>query len=218
MMVEKIMFIVAFLISVGLFLCVSETFSCQIQKTGSETNEFIGSTKNLESAIFAGGCFWCIEAVYDGNPGVYSAVSGYTGGDTENPTYEEVTSGTTGHYEAVEVKFDPEIVTYEELLMMFWKNIDPTDSEGQFADKGTQYLTAIFYDSLKQEKQAKLSKEEIQKEFEKPIVTAIIPREIFYEAEEYHQDYSQKKVLAYLAYEKGSGRKDFIDEKWGGEE
>jgi len=213
---KEIMFIVAFLLCLGLFFCVAGT--CPIQKDGSEASEFAGSVENLESGIFAGGCFWCIEAVFEGHQGVYSAVSGYTGGETKNPTYSEVTSGATGHYEAVEVQFDPAVVTYEELLMMFWKSIDPTDAEGQFADKGSQYQTAIFYNSPEQKEVAEHSKVEIQKEFEKEVVTKILPVEPFYEAEEYHQDYSQKQVAAYLAYEKGSGRKDFVDEKWGGKQ
>ena len=158
--------------------------------------------RNVEKATFAGGCFWCMEAAFKLQPGVVSAVSGYTGGQTENPTYEAVTSGTTGHYEAVEVTYDPSKISYERLLEVFWHNIDPTDVYGQFADKGTQYKTAIFYHNETQRLLAAQAKKDLADSgrFDKPIATAILPAAKFYAAEEYHQDYLQKNVGGYTCH------------------
>jgi peptide methionine sulfoxide reductase msrA/msrB len=178
----------------------------------SEENKNI----TLEKATFAGGCFWCMEDAFQRIEGVIEAVSGYTGGLKENPTYEEVSSGTTGHYEAVQITFDPSKISYEDLLNLFWRQIDPTDEQGQFADRGSQYRTAIFYHSQEQKLLAEKSRQELEKsgKFQKPIVTKIIPFTKFYPAEEYHQDYSSKKALQYKLYKKGSGREDFIRDKW----
>lgn len=164
----------------------------------------------LEKATFAGGCFWCIEDAFRSLKGVVEALSGYTGGHKENPTYEEVCSGSTGHYEAVQVSFDPSKISYEELLKRFWNQIDPTDQEGQFADRGSQYRTAIFYHSDEQRKKAEVSKKNLQKKFGKPIATSIIKAGKFYKAEEYHQDYSEKNPGHYNAYKEGSGRACYI--------
>ena len=164
----------------------------------------------LEKATFAGGCFWCIEDAFRSLKGVVEALSGYTGGHKENPTYEEVCSGSTGHYEAVQVSFDPSKISYEELLKRFWNQIDPTDQEGQFADRGSQYRTAIFYHSDEQRKKAEESKKNLQKKFGKPIATSIIKAGKFYKAEEYHQDYSEKNPSHYNAYKEGSGRACYI--------
>jgi peptide methionine sulfoxide reductase msrA/msrB len=153
-----------------------------------------------------------MESGLEDQEGVIDVVSGYTGGLTKNPTYEEVSSGKTGHFEAVQVKFNPNLISYEDLLKSYWILIDPTDSEGQFADKGTQYLTAIFYHSEIQNEIAKKSKEEIAKKFDKPIATQILPASEFYLAEEYHQDYAKKQTSSYKRYEKGSGRADYIEE------
>ena len=171
---------------------------------------------DLAKATFAGGCFWCMEAAFKLQPGVVSAVSGYTGGHTENPTYEAVTSGMTGHYEAVEVTYDPSKITYERLVEIFWHNIDPTDAYGQFADKGTQYKTAIFYHDETQRRLAAQAKKDLADsgKFDKPIATAILPAAKFYAAEEYHQDYYVKNPAHYQLYKKGSGREKRLEEMW----
>ncbi|MEN3203452.1 MAG: peptide-methionine (S)-S-oxide reductase MsrA [Atribacterota bacterium] len=169
-----------------------------------------------EKATFAGGCFWCIESVFEKVPGVIEVVSGYTGGHKENPTYEEVCSGTTGHLEAVQITYDPEKVTYQELLNIFWQNIDPTDSGGQFVDRGPQYRTAIFYHNEEQRILAEQSKRALEASgrFGKPIVTEIRPATTFYRAEEYHQDYYRKCPLRYELYRSHSGRDQFREKYW----
>jgi peptide methionine sulfoxide reductase msrA/msrB len=176
----------------------------------------VNKNTTLEKATFAGGCFWCMEDAFKRIEGVIEAVSGYTGGHKENPTYEEVSSGTTGHYEAIQITFDPSKISYEDLLSLFWRQVDPTDKQGQFADRGSQYRTAIFYHSQEQKVLAVKSKQELEKsrKFQKPVVTEIIPFTKFYQAEEYHQNYSSKKTLQYKLYKKGSGREDFIKDKW----
>ncbi len=167
-------------------------------------------------ATFAGGCFWCMESVFEEVPGVIEAVSGYTGGHKENPTYEEVCSGTTGHLEAVQITYDPEKVTYQELLNIFWQNIDPTDPGGQFVDRGPQYRTAIFYHNEEQRILAEQSKRALEASgrFQKPIATEIRPATTFYRAEEYHQDYYRKCPLRYELYRSHSGRDQFKEEYW----
>jgi len=179
------------------------------EKTQNENNSF-------EKATFAGGCFWCIEASFEEVEGVIKAVSGYTGGEKENPSYEEVLTGTTGHKESVEITFDPEKVSYKELIELFWRQINPTDDIGQFSDKGSQYRTAIFYHNETQKKIAEESKKELDEsgKFDKPIVTEILPAEKFYPAEEYHQDYSKKRTVRYNIYKKGSGREGYLKETW----
>lgn len=170
----------------------------------------------LEKATFAGGCFWCIEAAFDETEGVKEAVSGYTGGKTKNPTYAEVCSGKTGHYEAVEVTFDSSKIKYKELVEIFWQQIDPTDSTGQFADKGSQYKTAIFYHNEKQKEIAEESKKALDKsgKFDKPIVTEIKEATEFYIAEDYHQDYYKTCPIRYQNYKVGSGRESFLKRVW----
>ncbi|WP_190287538.1 peptide-methionine (S)-S-oxide reductase MsrA [Paenibacillus darwinianus] len=170
-----------------------------------------------ELATFAGGCFWCMVTPFDRMPGVTKVTSGYTGGHVENPTYEQVCSEMTGHAEAVQIEFDPRVISYEKLLGVFWQQIDPTDSEGQFFDKGQSYRTAVFYHSDEQKLAAQASKAALQASgrFDKPIVTAIVPAGPFYEAEEYHQDYYKKNALRYKMYRKGSGRDAFIRNHWG---
>jgi len=171
----------------------------------------------LLKATFAGGCFWCSEADFEKSPGVVKVISGYTGGHKEDPTYGEVSSGATGHAEAVQVYYDPSKISYEELLETFWKHIDPTDSGGQFADRGPQYRSVIFYHDEEQRRLAEKSKEELSKSgtFNKPIVTEIIKFTKFYEAEEYHQDYYKKHSLKYSFYRNGSGRDQFTTKVWG---
>tara|TARA_Y200000002_G_C22447169_1_gene564745 strand:+ start:114 stop:716 length:603 start_codon:yes stop_codon:yes gene_type:complete len=170
-----------------------------------------------EKAYFAGGCFWCMEPPFEALDGVVGATSGYMGGTTENPTYEEVTTGKTGHAEVVEILFDPSIVSYEELLEVFWRNIDPTALNYQFADVGSQYRTEIFTVGDKQKKLAEESKIKLEEsgKFDKPIVTAITEAPTFYIAEEYHQDFYKKQSVRYQLYAKASGRKGFLEETWG---
>jgi methionine-S-sulfoxide reductase len=167
-------------------------------------------------ATFAGGCFWCMQPPYDKTPGVLSTVVGYTGGTKKDPTYEEVTGGQTGHAEAVRIYYDPKQVSYEKLLEIFWKNIDPTQQDGQFADRGSQYRTAIFYHDDEQKKLAGESRERLAKsgKFSKPIVTEIAPAGDFYRAELYHQDYYKKNATHYKLYSIGSGREPFLKNKW----
>ncbi len=169
-------------------------------------------------AVFAGGCFWCMEQPFESQEGVVDVAAGYTGGKTENPTYSEVTSGKTGHYEAVEVVYDPEKIGYEQLLAIFWRQIDPTDDGGQFGDRGTQYFTAIFYLDEEQKRLAEASKKELDASgiFDKPVVTAILPAVPFYKAEEYHQDYYKKNETHYSRYKVGSGRAGFLENTWKG--
>jgi peptide methionine sulfoxide reductase msrA/msrB len=171
---------------------------------------------STEKATFSGGCFWCIEGAFDDVPGVKRAVSGYTGGTKANPSYEEVSSGKTGHLESVEVEYDPAVISYRQLLQIFWRQIDPTDAGGQFADRGSQYHTAIFYHNDQQRKDAEYSKQALNKSglFDKPIVTEIRPATVFYKAEDYHQDYHKTCPLKYKLYRAGSGRDQFIDKMW----
>lgn len=169
-----------------------------------------------ELATFAGGCFWCMVSPFEEQPGVYGIVSGYTGGHTENPTYEEVCSETTGHYEAVQITFNPDVMPYEKLLEQYWQQIDPTDPGGQFNDRGQSYRTAIFYHTDEQRRLAEESKQALAESgrFQKEIVTEIRPAAPFYEAEEKHQQYHRKNPFHYNLYKEGSGRARFIRENW----
>ncbi|MCF6149407.1 MAG: peptide-methionine (S)-S-oxide reductase MsrA [Candidatus Kuenenia sp.] len=170
-----------------------------------------------EKAIFAGGCFWCMQHPFDQLGGVVSTTVGYTGGNVENPTYEEVCSGKTGHAEAIEILYNPSRISYSELLEVFWRNIDPTAVNRQFADVGSQYRTAIFYHTEEQKKLAEASKKELEKsgKFNRPIVTEIVPSSAFYKAEEYHQKYYEKNPARYNRYKYGSGREPYLKETWG---
>jgi len=167
-------------------------------------------------AVFAGGCFWCMEPPFAGLPGVIEVTTGYCGGDKANPTYEEVSSGKTGHLEAVRVIYDPAKISYEELLAIFWRQIDPADANGQFADRGSQYRTAIFYGNEEERQAAEDSRRdlELSGRFTAPVRTAILPLKPFYAAEKYHQDYSQKNPQHYQAYKEGSGRAAFLRQAW----
>lgn len=171
------------------------------------------------TAVFAGGCFWCVEAAFETVPGVVDAVSGFTGGTVENPTYHQVGRGTTGHTEAVQVHYDPDVVSYEQLLDFYWRQFDPTDDGGSFVDRGSQYRPGIFYESGEQRKAAEESRKELEKtgRFDKPIVTPIVPLKVFYRAEEYHQDFYKKDPEQYHTYRRGSGRDPFLDKVWGDE-
>jgi peptide methionine sulfoxide reductase msrA/msrB len=170
----------------------------------------------IENAIFAGGCFWCMVEPFDEQPGIIKIVSGYTGGDKPNPTYEEVCTNSTGHREAVEITFNPDIFPYTKLLELFWQQIDPTDPGGQFNDRGESYKTAIYYTNEEQKKLAEESKQKLVEsgKFGQPIVTDILPAQPFYLAEEKHQDHYKKQSFHYQLYKKGSGRADFIKEHW----
>lgn len=169
-----------------------------------------------ELATLAGGCFWCMVPPFLNLPGVIKVVSGYTGGATENPTYRTVCRGDTGHLEAVQITFDPKLIAYEKLLEIFWQQIDPTDAGGQFADRGSSYLTAIFYHNEKQRLAAEASKEALDHShrFTSPVATLILPARTFYPAEDYHQDYHKKNPAHYKGYRAGSGREAFIKTQW----
>jgi len=179
--------------------------------------EFAPDDPDLAVATFAGGCFWCVEAGYEKVPGVVEAVSGYAGGSVENPTYEQVSSGSTGHTEAVQVYYDPDEMTYEGLLQGLWRMMDPTDANGQFVDRGKQYRPAIFYHNDEQKRLAEAAKQELEASgiYDKPVVIEIVPLETFYPAEKYHQDYYKKNPLRYKFYTFNSGRYQFIEKVYG---
>ena len=178
--------------------------------------DWIVENKKIETAIFAGGCFWCMTKPFDQMPGIISVRSGYTGGDVENPTYEQVKSGTTGHTEAVKIVFDKTIISYEELLEIYWHQTDPTDAAGQFQDRGSNYRPVIFVKNETQRQAAELSLKNLiaSERFKKPIVTKIESACPFYEAEEEHQQF-YKKDPKRMEFEESQGRKQFIEENWG---
>lgn len=169
----------------------------------------------IEKATFAGGCFWCMQPPFENLSGVKSTVVGYTGGDLANPSYMDVVKGTTGHYEAIQIEYNPEEITYNDLLNTFWENINPTDPGGQFADRGSQYKTAIFFHNKQQKKQAEESKKKLENsnKFDEPIATEILPAKKFYIAEEHHQNYYKKNNVSYKLYRASSGRDDFINSR-----
>ncbi|USK72285.1 peptide-methionine (S)-S-oxide reductase MsrA [Peribacillus asahii] len=173
-------------------------------------------SQSLELATFAGGCFWCMVSPFDELPGVKEVISGYTGGHKANPTYEEVCTDTTGHYEAVQISFDSAVMSYQKLLDLFWQQINPTDAAGQFNDRGLSYRTAIFFHSEEQRILAETSKTKLAESgrFKKPIVTAVLPAGPFYKAEEKHQHYYKRNPFHYNLYKEGSGRVKFIRENW----
>ncbi len=168
-----------------------------------------------KTAIFAGGCFWCMEEAFDAVPGVVETISGYTGGEVDNPTYKQVSSGDTGHYEAVEVKYDSAKVSYEQLLETFWRNVDPFDARGQFCDKGSQYLSAIFVADEEERALAEATKADAAARLKKPVVTEILPQQTFYAAEEGHQNFHLTNSARYKYYKFGCGRAQRLQEVWG---
>jgi peptide-methionine (S)-S-oxide reductase len=172
-------------------------------------------TTARDTAVFAGGCFWCMEPPYDKLEGVLSTISGYAGGHVPNPTYEEVTAGGTGHRESLQVVYDPERVSYQELLDVFWRNVDPLDDGGQFCDRGFSYTTAIFARDQEQARAAEASKEEIRERFDEPVVTPVVQDADFYPAEDYHQNYYQEHSVRYRFYRWSCGRDARLDELWG---
>ncbi len=173
--------------------------------------------KDEEVATFAGGCFWCVESDFDKVPGVLRTISGYTGGLLKNPTYKQVSAGGTGHREAVQIFYDSKKVSYEKLLDIFWRSVDPTDAGGQFCDRGRSYETAIFANSPAQRRLAEASKQKLNKSevLKKPIVTPIETAGAFYPAEDYHQDYYKKNPLRYKFYRYACGRDARVGEVWG---
>lgn len=175
--------------------------------------------KKFETAIFAGGCFWCMVSPFDVLDGIIEVRSGYTGGHKANPEYKDVKHQITGHYEAIKVTYDPEVITYKKLLDAYWRQVDPTDDEGQFQDRGSSYRTAIFYTTEEQRVMAEESKRLLDesKRFDKPIVTPILKASEFYDAEEYHQDFYKKSPVEYKKDRAASGRDEFIQKYWGEE-
>jgi peptide-methionine (S)-S-oxide reductase len=192
--------------------CGSE-YQPQVPKTAVKAPEATGAAS--EVAILAGGCFWCTEADFEKIPGVTAAVSGYTGGTTPNPTYEQVSAGGTGHYEAVRINYDPARVSYAQLVDYYFRTVDPLDGEGQFCDRGESYRTAVFAVDAEQLKLAEAEKAEAATALSAPIATRILPASTFYPAEDYHQDYYKKNKLKYRFYRSRCGRDARLAEVWG---
>lgn len=203
-----------------LFIITTLLILLGIQQVGGMDTEGRGdmlpSEKNIQKATFAGGCFWCTEADFEKVPGVIEVISGYAGGTTQNPTYKEVSAGIGGHIESIQVSYDPSRVSYEELLEVFWKHIDPTDPGGQFVDRGPQYRSIIFYHDQQQKTAAEASKKSLAESgvFKKPIVTKIMGYEKFYPAENYHQNYYKNNPIRYKYYRYNSGRDQFLKKVW----
>lgn len=198
-------------------ICIfTAVFSCAGNQNAAEVGNMNQDIKNVQTATFAGGCFWCVESDFEKADGVIRVISGYTGGDEKNPTYEEVSSGSTGHVEAVQVHYDPARISYEKLLDIFWKHTDPTDAGGQFVDRGSQYKTGIFYHNKEQRQAAEASKKQLAASgrFDKPVVTPVTAFKEFYAAEEYHQDYYRKNPVRYKFYRYNSGRDQFLKKVW----
>ncbi len=200
-----------------LFAALIFAVGCQSSGSGEVAESTAGAEPDLAVATFAGGCFWCMQPPFDDLDGVESTVVGYTGGEMEEPVYEEVASGATDHVEAVEIRFDPEEISYEELLHVFWRSIDPTDDGGQFADRGPHYRTYVFAHDDAQFQAAEKSRDELESTgpFDDPIVTQIVDASTFWIAEEYHQKYYEKNPDHYQSYYVGSGRAGFLEAVWG---
>ena len=217
----KISAILTLVFVLAILISFRNSAQSEQERSGNEKRDSmnIAENSNLRTAILAGGCFWCMEGPFEKLEGVKSVTSGYTGGKKSNPTYKEVAAGLTEHAEAVEILYDPDGVSYAKLLEVFWRNINPTQVNGQFADKGRQYRTAIFYHNEEERKLAEKSKKELEnsKKFDKPIATEIVPASKFYPAEEYHQDYYKKNPFHYQSYRRGSGREAYLKRTWGSE-
>jgi peptide-methionine (S)-S-oxide reductase len=194
-------------LSLGVILLLSGS-------TAYSASQSTGPTETAK-ATFAGGCFWCMEPPFDKLDGVISTISGYAGGKKKNPTYEEVSAGNTGHAEVVQITYDPKKITYEKLLEVFWRNVDPLTPNRQFCDVGSQYRTAIFYHDETQKRLAEESKKALSKRFKEPIVTEIVAASDFYPAEDYHQDYYTKNPLRYKYYRYNCGRDQRLEALWG---
>ncbi len=212
----KTIFVLIFVFITGAFVFVLEGYHETLagNKEGEDTME--KESAKLQKATFAGGCFWCVESDLEKVDGVVEVISGYTGGHKDNPTYKEVSSGGTGHVEAVQVLYDPAKISYKELLDAFWRHIDPTDPGGQFVDRGDQYRSVIFYHDDEQMREAEASRKALQESgvFQEPVVTEIIPFKQFFKAEDYHQDYYKTHALRYKFYRSGSGRDQFLKKVW----
>ena len=182
---------------------------------GAVSAQQTSSDRPAATATFAAGCFWCVEEAFDKVDGVVSTTSGYIGGHAANPTYEQVSSGSTGHTEAVQITYDPAKVSFEQLLAVFWRNVDAVDGGGQFCDRGSQYRPAIFYHSAEQQRAAEASKKEVQQRLAKTIATTVDEAGPFYAAEDYHQDYYEKNPLRYKFYKWSCGREQRLDQLWG---
>ena len=207
----------SFAIAVAVGMALASIYWAKDDSLADQKADAPKKDSKYELATFAGGCFWCMEPPFEKLDGVIKVDSGYTGGKKENPTYEEVSHTETGHVEAVQVTFDPKKVTYDDLLEVFWRQVDPTDKGGQFVDRGTSYLTAIFVHGEAQLKAAKASKDELgkSKRFEKEVITPIRPAMKFWMAEDYHQDYYKKNPFRYKYYRYRSGRDQFLRKAWG---
>jgi peptide methionine sulfoxide reductase msrA/msrB len=200
------------------FGCGAKNNSQEIMdEVQSNENKLTGYSDETEKATFAGGCFWCIEEPFEGIDGIIFVTSGYSGGDKKNPSYSEVSGGNTNHRESVQIIFDPQVISYSELLDVYWRIFDPTDAGGSFADRGMQYTSAVFYHNREQKEVAEETKEHLNKSsiFDDQVITPVIEFKSFYPAEEYHQDYYKKNPEDYKSYKEGSGRKDFIEKTWG---
>ena len=210
----KWIYLIIIVMCFGIFIVGFQSKNDQQVKKGTDMSQ---ADRQLKKATFAGGCFWCVESDFEKVDGVVQAVSGYAGGHKANPTYREVSAGGTGHTEVVQIYYDPTKTSYDQLLDVFWRQVDPTDAGGQFVDRGDQYRTAIFYHDEEQKLQAEASKQKLQAsgKFSKPIVTEIVPMTKFYEAEDYHQDYYKKSALRYKFYRYNSGRDQFLKKTWG---
>ena len=216
---RKILAMVAALLvaATGAFYAAIATAEKSTASANESANEYAPSDPRLKVATVAGGCFWCVESGYEKIPGVVEAVSGYTGGDETNPTYQQVASGSTGHTEAVQVYYDPKEITYEGLLQGLWRMMNPTDANGQFVDRGKQYRPGIFYHNAEQKRVAETAKKELQASgiYDNPVVIEITPLKTFYAAEKYHQDYYKKNPVRYNFYTFNSGRYQFIEDVYG---
>jgi len=192
------------------FFYYGETMAGKLKVSTGKANENL----SFKKAYFAGGCFWCMEESFDKVDGVIKSISGYSGGKMKNPTYQDVIYKDTGHVEAIEVTYDPKKISYEKLLAIFWKNIDPFDKYGQFCDKGKSYRSVIFFKNDKQKSIIQKSFAEVEKRFNSKVVTMVWKFDKFYQAEDYHQDYYQKNFLRYLAYKKACQREEVLDKIW----
>ncbi len=203
------------LLNYSLAVCILSLMAMTI----SSADEAAPTTENINTSVatFAGGCFWCMEGPFDKLQGVISTTSGYTGGHTKNPTYKQTSTGGTGHTEAVQIVYDPEQVSYEKLLDVFWHNIDPTTPDQQFCDRGSQYRSEIFYHDDEQKQLAEASKSTLEKNkpFNAPIITQVTKASTFYAAEDYHQDYYKKNPIRYRYYRHGCGRDKRLEQLWG---
>lgn len=204
------------LLSFGILFSVIAMSFCKSEGTEEEKGRIAMDESKYEKATFAGGCFWCMEPPFENLDGVVKVVPGYTGGSKENPTYDEVSRGSTGHYEAIQITYDPAKVNFKHLVEVFWTQIDPTDRGGQFVDRGSQYKTAIFYHNDEQKIIAEESKVSLEKSgrYDKPIVTEIREYDRFYEAEDYHQDFYKKSPNRYQSYKSLSGREQYLERVW----